>query len=159
MTDPFDALALPPEPRAPRARFAADLRARLVAALGLDADADAVADPVPLTDPDPLPTVRLPERKPIVPPTPPTTGAPAVATAVTPYLTASDATAALDWYADAFGAVEAFRVVGDDGRLGHAEFTIGAARFMLSDEYPELGVRSPTTLGGSAVALHLTVAD
>ena len=148
MTDPFDALALPPEPRAPRARFAADLRARVIAALGLED---------PLTDPDPLPTVRLPERKPIVTPTPSTT-APAVATAVTPYLTASDATAALDWYADAFGAVEAFRVVGDDGRLGHAEFTIGAARFMLSDEYPELGVRSPTTLGGSAVALHLTVA-
>jgi PhnB protein len=82
-----------------------------------------------------------------------------VATGVTPYLTASDAAAALGWYAEAFGAVEQFRVVGDDGRLGHAEFTIGEARFMLSDEYPEMGVRSPTTLGGTATALHLTVTD
>jgi PhnB protein len=82
-----------------------------------------------------------------------------VATAVTPYLTASDAAAALDWYTEAFGAIEQFRVVGDDGRVGHAQFTIGDARFMLSDEYPELGVRSPTSLGGTATTSHLSVAD
>jgi PhnB protein len=76
---------------------------------------------------------------------------------VTPYLTVADGAAALEWYADAFGAVEQFRVVGDDGRLGHAEFTIGDARFMISDEYPEIGVRSPASLGGTAVALHLSV--
>ena len=150
MTDPFDTLALPPTPRAPRARFAADLRTRVVAALGLDADLP--------TDPDP-PTIRLPERKPLMSTTPTSTVDPVVAATVTPYLTASVATATLNWYIDAYGAVEAFRVVGEDGRLGHAEFTIGAARFMLSDEYPEIGVRSPTTLGGSGVALHLTVAD
>jgi uncharacterized glyoxalase superfamily protein PhnB len=82
-----------------------------------------------------------------------------IATAVTPYLTANDAAAALDWYAAAFGAIEQFRVVGEDGRLGHAEFTIGAARFMLSDEYPEFGVRAPTTLGGTGTALHLEVGN
>lgn len=38
MTDPFDALASPPEPQTPRPRFARQLRARLVAELGLDAD-------------------------------------------------------------------------------------------------------------------------
>ena len=53
---------------------------------------------------------------------------------LTPYLVVHDARAALSWYAEAFGAVEQLRVVGDDGRLGHAEFTIGTARFMLSDE-------------------------
>lgn len=84
---------------------------------------------------------------------------PAVATLVTPYLTATDAAAALEWYAEAFGAVEQYRVVGDDGRLGHAELTIGTARLMLSDEYPEYGVRSPATLGGTATALHLSVPD
>jgi PhnB protein len=82
-----------------------------------------------------------------------------VTTTVTPYLTVSDAAAALDWYAQAFGAAETFRVVGDDGRVGHAEFRIGAAHFMLSDEYPEIGVRSPSSLGGTAIALHLTVTD
>ena len=71
----------------------------------------------------------------------------------------SDGTAALEWYGRAFGAEEQFRVVGDDGRLGHAEFTIGTARFMLSDEYPEIGVASPTTLGGAGAALHLSVSD
>jgi PhnB protein len=144
MTDPLDALARPPEPRQPRARFTRDLRARLMRELGLDAA---------------VPTLSLPERKPMTTSTTtPATDVP-IATGVTPYLTATNAVAALDWYAEAFGAVEQFRVVGDDGRLGHAEFTIGAARFMLSDEYAEMGVKSPTTLGGSATALHLTVTD
>jgi PhnB protein len=83
----------------------------------------------------------------------------ATATAVTPYLTVADAAEALEWYTRAFGAVEQFRVVGDDGRLGHAEFIIGEARFMLSDEYPEMGVRSPASLGGTPVALHVSVTE
>lgn len=76
---------------------------------------------------------------------------------VTPYLAVHDAAAALDWYADALGAVEQLRVVGDDGRVGHAEFRIGGAAFYLSDEHPEFGVVSPRTLGGTPVSLHLTV--
>lgn len=83
----------------------------------------------------------------------------ATASTVVPYLAASDAAAALAWYVTALDAVEVMRVVGDDGRLGHAEFTIGEARFYLSDEYPEYGVRSPTSLGGSTTTLHLTVTD
>ena len=143
MSDPFDALAQPPERQAPRPAFARELRARLVAELELDA-ADAV------------PTVALPDRRPAMPTT--TTDA-LVATALTPYITVADGPRALEWYAEALGAVEQLRVVGDDGRIGHAELAIGAARLMLSDEYPEFGVVSPTTLGGSGTALHLTVAD
>lgn len=82
------------------------------------------------------------------------------ATAVTPYLTVSDGAAALDFYASAFGAVEVMRMaMGDDARIGHAEFRIGAVTFFLSEEFPEMGVKGPITLGGTAVALHLTVAD
>jgi PhnB protein len=84
---------------------------------------------------------------------------PVTTTALTPYLTVQGAAAALDWYRDAFGAVEGFRVVGDDGRVGHAEVTIGGARLMLSDEYPEIGVLSPASLGGASAAMHLGVAD
>lgn len=142
MTDPFDALSSPPEPQTPRPRFARELRARLVAELGLDQD---------------VPTVDLPDRRPHM--STQTRAAAPVATAVTPYLTASNATEALDWYSRAFGAVEHFRVVGDDGRLGHAEFAIGDAHFMLSDEYEEMGVLSPTTLGGTPTTLYLQVAD
>jgi PhnB protein len=83
----------------------------------------------------------------------------AIATAVTPYLAVHDGAAALDWYAEAFGGVEHMRVVGDDGRLGHAEFHVGDAVFYLSDEYPDMGVVSPRTLGGTTFALHLQVTD
>jgi PhnB protein len=81
------------------------------------------------------------------------------ATALTPYLTVRGAAEALDWYRDAFGAEEQFRVVGDDGRVGHAEITIGGFRVMLSDEYPEIGVQAPATLGGATTAMHLGVTD
>ena len=163
MTDPFDDLSTPVEPVTPRRRFARDLRARLVAELGLD--------PTDVTATGPLP----PRRRTMSATTPPTTTPPAatppattptpssadvpVATAVTPYLAVADGAAALAWYATALGAVEDYRVVGPDGRVGHAEIAIGAARFMLSDEYPEMGVPSPTTLGGTPVTLHLTVPD
>ena len=144
MTDPFDVLAEPLEPQDPRPSFRRALRARLVDALGLD----------PRTT---TPTIDLPRRAPVT--TPPTTSSTPVATTVVPYLAAHDASAALDWYVEAFGAAEQLRVVGDDGRLGHAELTIGAARFYLSDEYEEMGVVSPTRLGGTPTTLHLTVAD
>jgi PhnB protein len=144
VTDPFEALALPTDRQDPRPAFARELRNRLVTELGLD----------PLTV---LPTIDLPDRRSAMSTT--TTTRPLAATGLTPYITVADGPAALDWYAEAFGAVEQLRVVGDDGRIGHAELAIGAARLMLSDEYPEIGVRSPTTLGGSATALHLTVAD
>jgi uncharacterized glyoxalase superfamily protein PhnB len=90
--------------------------------------------------------------------TPPAT---AVTSTLTPYLAASDAGAAMDWYVAVLGAVEQVRYTGDDGRIGHAELSIGGARFMLSDEYPELGVPvvSPTTLGGTPFSMHLEVPD
>src|SRR3546814_2518655 len=82
-----------------------------------------------------------------------------VASVVTPYLTIAGAAEALDWYTEALGAVEAFRVVGDDGRIGHSELSIGGARVMISDDYPEIGVHSPASLNGTTVALHLEVGD
>ncbi|HEV7888482.1 MAG TPA: VOC family protein [Acidimicrobiales bacterium] len=78
-------------------------------------------------------------------------------TAVVPYLCARDARAALDYYSKAFNATEDSRIEMEDGRLGHAEFSIGDAVFYLSDEYLEMGVASPQTLGGTPVALHLTI--
>ena len=60
---------------------------------------------------------------------------------------------------DALGAVESIRYTGDDGRIGHAEVLIAGANVMLSDEYPELEVVSPTTLGGTSMTLHVEVPD
>ena len=76
---------------------------------------------------------------------------------VTPYLIIRNATAALDFYQRAFGAVELFRMPQPDGRIGHAEIQIGDSRVMLADEAPERGVRSPQTLGGSPFCMALYV--
>ncbi|HEU4389453.1 MAG TPA: VOC family protein [Blastocatellia bacterium] len=75
----------------------------------------------------------------------------------TPYLCCNDAPAAIEFYKKAFGAVELFRLTENGGRLGHAEIKIGDAVIMLSDEYPEAGVRSPKSLGGASVSIHVYV--
>jgi len=78
---------------------------------------------------------------------------------VTPYLTVHDADAALAFYKKAFGASEVLRLHMPDGKVAHAEFKIGESNFMLSDEYPNPNSRSPQSLGGSTVKLHLYVSD
>lgn len=75
------------------------------------------------------------------------------------YLRVHDTAAALDFYARAFGAKEIFRLTEPSGRIGHAETKIGPVTIMLSDEYPELGIRGPLSVGGTTVALHIHVDD
>lgn len=75
----------------------------------------------------------------------------------TPYLCCRDAARALDFYVAAFGAVETMRLAEPSGRIGHAELALGDAVIMVSDEYPEMNVRSPQALGGTPVAIHLYV--
>jgi len=76
---------------------------------------------------------------------------------VSPYLCVNGAAAAIEFYVAAFGAVEHHRLVGDDGRVGHAEIVIGNSRLMLADEYPEIGVLGPLSRGGSATTFTLQV--
>jgi PhnB protein len=78
---------------------------------------------------------------------------------MTPYLTCKRAAEAIAFYGRAFGAVEISRIDGDDGRIGHADLKIGDGVFFLSDEYPEIDVRGPETLGGSTCAISLAVDD
>lgn len=79
---------------------------------------------------------------------------------VIPYLCVHDAAAAIDHYREALGAAEVGpRFVDSGGRVGHAEIRIGDALIMLSDEYPDLGVVSPHTLGNTSCALVLYVPD
>jgi PhnB protein len=79
--------------------------------------------------------------------------------AVTPYLCCKDAARAIEFYKKAFGATENMRLAEPSGRIGHAELRIGAGVIMLSDEYPEMDVRSPESLGGSPVGIHVYVSD
>jgi len=78
---------------------------------------------------------------------------------VTPYLIIKGAAEAIEFYKKAFGASELFRMAQPDGRVGHAEIKIGDSPIMLADEFPEMGHKSPTTLGGSPVSLMIYVED
>jgi PhnB protein len=77
----------------------------------------------------------------------------------TPYLIIRGAAKAIEFYAQAFGAVEVLRLQGPDGRVGHAEVKIGDSMIMLADEHPEWNAKSPETYGGSPVSLLLYFDD
>jgi PhnB protein len=76
---------------------------------------------------------------------------------VTPYLIVKGASRAIDFYKQAFGATELMRMEGPDGTVGHAEIKVGNSPVMLADEHPEMGFRSPQTLGGAGVSLMVYV--
>jgi PhnB protein len=78
---------------------------------------------------------------------------------VTPYLIVKDAASALAFYKKAFGATELMRFPAPGGKVGHAEIRIGDSPIMLADEFPEIGVKSPHTLGGIAASILLYVED
>jgi len=59
----------------------------------------------------------------------------------------------------AFGATVTLRFGEPGGPVGHAELAIGDAVIMLADEFPDIGVVSPKSLGGSPVTLTITVPD
>ena len=78
---------------------------------------------------------------------------------VTPYLIVHDATAALEFYKKALGAVELMRMPAPGGRIGHAEIRIGDSPVMLADENLAMNARSPRTIGGSPISLMVYVED
>ena len=81
----------------------------------------------------------------------------------TPYLIVRGAVKAIDFYKQAFGAEELFRMPipgsGPETRIGHAEIRIGNSPIMLADENLEMGARSPQTLGGSPMSLLIYFPD
>jgi len=76
---------------------------------------------------------------------------------VTPYLIVKGADRAIDFYKKVFGAVQRMRMDGPNGTVGHAEIEIDDSTIMLADEFPDMGLRSPQSLGGTGVSLHLYV--
>ncbi|MEW6721117.1 MAG: VOC family protein [Thermodesulfobacteriota bacterium] len=79
---------------------------------------------------------------------------------ITACMTVKDAAKAIDWYKKAFGAEEYYRVHGPDGRcVMHAELKIGDSKYFIADEIPEMGNKSPETLGGSPYGIYLYVKD
>ncbi len=76
---------------------------------------------------------------------------------VTPYLIVSGGAKAIDFYKRALGAKERMRLEGPDGKIGHAEIEIGDSVIMLADEFPEMGAKSPQSIGGTPVGICLYV--
>src|SRR6185503_15187002 len=131
MTDPFDALRITDSPLDPRPEFADELRRTIAANLETD-----------MTHTD----------------TPVTTQTAATQT-VTAYISVRNAAAAIAFYVEAFEAVELSRLVGDDGRIVHAEIMIGSSKLMLADEYPEIDSVGPETRGGPTCSFTIEVPD
>ena len=78
---------------------------------------------------------------------------------ITPHVVVRDAARAVDWYTNVLGAEERLRIPVPDGRLMSVELRFGDSTVMLADEFPEMGIVSPQTLGGTYMALHLMVED
>ena len=78
---------------------------------------------------------------------------------LSPYLCIDGAARAIEFYVDVLGATERMRMAEPDGRIGHAELELGNSLIMLADEYPDMGILSPTRIGGTPVTLHAYVED
>ncbi|RTL67260.1 MAG: glyoxalase [Pseudonocardiaceae bacterium] len=137
MSDPLDALHEPVRPVDPDPAFAARLRARL--------EREVLAAPRPPREEALTSTISR--------------GATLALHSITPYIAVPDATAALDFYVEAFGAVRrGDPIVMPDGRIGHAEVAIGDSVLMLAEQFPEMGIVAPRE-GESPASMRLEVPD
>ena len=80
------------------------------------------------------------------------------ASSLTPMLTVKDAAAAIEFYRDAFDAVEQARFSSPSGQVV-AELAIDGLRFFVVDESPDAFNVSPTSVGGTTVRMNLIVDD
>jgi PhnB protein len=78
---------------------------------------------------------------------------------VMPYLYVHGASAAIDFYREVLGAAERVRMPGPDGKVGHAELQLGDSVIMLADEAPDMGTRSPNSIGGTPMTIMVYVED
>ncbi len=78
---------------------------------------------------------------------------------ITPHIVVQGADRAAAFYRDAFGAEELSRIPVPDGRLMSVQLRFGDGLLHIADEFPEMNVLAPPSLGGTAVVLALRVAD
>ncbi|PSJ58684.1 VOC family protein [Kumtagia ephedrae] len=67
---------------------------------------------------------------------------------------------AIAWYEKAFGAVETFEQIAEDGeRVLHANLSMFGSEVMLHDEFPEFSpdVFSPETRGGAGLTISINL--
>jgi len=78
---------------------------------------------------------------------------------ITAHIVVQGAERAAAFYRDAFGAEEIERIPTPDGRLMSVQMRLNGDVLHIADEFPEMGVLAPPSLGGTAVGLALDVAD
>jgi uncharacterized glyoxalase superfamily protein PhnB len=78
---------------------------------------------------------------------------------ITPHIVVQGAERAAAFYHEAFGAEEIARVPVPDGRLMSVQLRLGEGELHIADEFPEMGVLAPPSIGGTAVVLGLDVLD
>ncbi len=82
---------------------------------------------------------------------------------IIPHLVVSNAAAAIEFYTNAFGAQELFRLPMPGGdKIMHAQVKIGKTTVYLCDDFPEMcdgQTRDPKKLGASPVTIHQYVED
>jgi PhnB protein len=78
---------------------------------------------------------------------------------ITPHIVVRDAERAVAWYAQALGAEERSRIPLPGGKLMSVELAFGDSTVMLADEFPEAGVLSPLSVGGTSVVLNISTDD
>ena len=74
---------------------------------------------------------------------------------ITPHIVVRDAADAAKWYAEALGAEERSRIPVPGGRFIEIELRFGDSTVMIADEFPEMGILSPESVGGTSVVLNL----
>ena len=78
---------------------------------------------------------------------------------VTPYLHVDGAEKAIAFYTSVFEGRERARMDAPGGKIGHAEIEIGSSIIMLADEFPEMDIRGPRSIGGTPVTISVYVED
>ncbi|HUQ00697.1 MAG TPA: VOC family protein [Aeromicrobium sp.] len=79
---------------------------------------------------------------------------------VTPYLIVDGAAEAIDFYSSVLGASQrGDRMTTPDGKVGHAELTLGDSLIMLADESPDWGAVGPRKGEATGVTIHTYVED
>jgi uncharacterized glyoxalase superfamily protein PhnB len=78
---------------------------------------------------------------------------------LTPHLVVRDASEAAAWYEQAFGAQEQSRIPLPDDKVMAVVMRIGESRMHLGSEFPEAGIVSPLTVGGTATVLQIETDD
>jgi PhnB protein len=77
--------------------------------------------------------------------------------AIAIHLVVNDPDAAAAWYVTVLGAVETSRLTLPDGQTMTVQLRLDDTALAVAGEYPQAGLRTPASLGGTPAALRLTV--